>query len=83
MPENATKASAVNRLKKMLNCDYVIAFGDGVNDIEMFKLADEAYAVENAAPELKAFATDVIEGNNQDGVAKWLEAHCLKTAIHG
>lgn len=77
MPWNATKANAVNRLKKMLKCNYVIAFGDGVNDIEMFHLADEAYAVENAAPELKAFATDIIEGNNQDGVAKWLEAHCL------
>ena len=77
MPQNATKASAIKRLKKLLNCDYVIAFADGVNDIEMFRLADEAYAVENAAPELKAIATDVIGGNNQDGVAKWLEQNCL------
>ena len=36
-------------------------------------MADEAYAVENAAPELKAIATDIIEGNDQDGVAKWLK----------
>lgn len=78
MPKHATKASAIERLKKMMNCDYVIAFGDGVNDIEMFELADEAYAVENAAPELKAVATDVIGGNNQDGVAEWLEQMCLK-----
>lgn len=42
------------------------------------ELADEAYAVENAAPELKTAATAVIGGNNQDGVAKWLEQNCLE-----
>lgn len=42
------------------------------------ELADEAYAVEKAAPELKAAATAVIGGNNQDGVAKWLEQNCLE-----
>lgn len=78
MPKHTTKASAVERLKKIMHCDYVIAFGDAVNDIEMFELADEAYAVENAAPELKAAATAVIGGNNQDGVAKWLEQNCLE-----
>lgn len=57
----------------MTDCNYVIAFGDGVNDIEMFELADEAYAIENAAPELKAIVTGIIAGNNEDGVAKWLE----------
>lgn len=50
----------------------VVAFGDGTNDIDMFQLADEAYAVENAVDELKAMATAVIESNNDDGVAKWL-----------
>ena len=38
----------------------------------LFEIADEAYAVENAVDELKAIATGVIEGNNSDGVAKWL-----------
>lgn len=41
----------------------------------MFDMADEAYAVANAVPELKARATAVIGGNNEDGVARWLEAH--------
>ncbi len=77
MPKHTTKASAVERLKKMMNCNYVVAFGDAVNDIEMFELADEAYAVLNAAPELKAVATAVIGSNNQDSVAKWLEENCL------
>jgi len=50
-----------------------VVFGDGKNDIDMFEMADECYAVENAVDELKALATKVIAGNNEDAVAKWLE----------
>ena len=49
-----------------------MAFGDGKNDIDMFEIADESYAVENAVDELKAIATGIIENNDSDGVAKWL-----------
>lgn len=72
MPKEASKANAIGRLKKMLGCEKVVAFGDGLNDVDMFELADEAYAVENAAPELKDKATAVIGGNNEDGVARYL-----------
>ena len=41
----------------------------------MFRISDECYAVENAVEELKKMATAVIESNNNDGVAKWLNAH--------
>ena len=41
----------------------------------MFHMADEAYATKNAIDELKEIATGIIESNNNDGVAKWLEAH--------
>ncbi|MGN0514898.1 MAG: HAD family hydrolase [Lachnospiraceae bacterium] len=75
MPKETSKASAILKLKKMLNCNRVIAFGDGVNDMELFHIADECYAVENAVPELKQIATGVIGGNNEDGVAKWLKQH--------
>ena len=46
-----------------------------INDIPMFEISDECYAVENAVGELKAFATGVIESNEEDGVAKWLLDH--------
>lgn len=72
LPNNATKAKAVHELKKLLNCTKVICFGDGTNDIEMFKYADEAYAVSNAHPELKQHATAIIDSNENDGVARWL-----------
>ena len=50
-----------------------MCFGDGKNDISMFRAADECYAVANAVEELKEIATGVILSNNEDGVAKWLE----------
>ncbi|MDE6293810.1 MAG: HAD family hydrolase [Clostridiales bacterium] len=71
MPKKATKANALLELKQMLNCRLVV-FGDGKNDIDMFKAADECYAVENAVQELKDIATDIIPNNNSDGVAKQL-----------
>ena len=73
MPTGATKASAIRRLKEMTGCNYVVAFGDAVNDLEMFQIADESYAMANAEPELKAIATAVIDSNDNDGVAHWLE----------
>lgn len=76
MPLTSTKANAILKLKKMLGCDKIVAFGDGINDMEMFRLADESYAVQNAAPELKKIATDVIGSNQEDAVARWLANHC-------
>ena len=75
MPPAATKANAVRKLRELLQCDRVIAFGDGKNDIDMFQTADESYAVENADEELKAYASAVIPSNDKDGVAHWLAAH--------
>lgn len=73
MPAGATKAKAILKLKKLWNCDRVVSFGDAVNDIPMFEISDECYAVENAVEELKAIATGVIGSNEEDGVAEWLK----------
>lgn len=73
MPKKASKAEAIKRLKEIWHCDKVVSFGDAVNDIPMFEISDECYAVANAVPELKAYATGVIASNDEDGVAKWLE----------
>ena len=72
MPKDVTKASAVKKLKQITQSDYVVVFGDGINDLEMFGAADECYAMANAEPELKAAATKIIESNDNDGVAHWL-----------
>ena len=75
MPAKASKANAVLKLKEMWGCRRVISFGDAVNDIPMFEVSDECYAVKNAVDELKAAATGVIGSNDEDGVAKWLLGH--------
>lgn len=77
MPKEASKSHAIIQLKTLLGCDRLVVFGDGINDLDMFQIADEAYAVENAAPELKNAATAVIGSNDEDGVAKWLRENCM------
>ena len=75
MPKAASKASAALWLKSSLGCGRLVVFGDGENDVDLFEAADEAYAVANAADVLKAVATGVIGANDEDGVARWLDAH--------
>lgn len=72
MPKKASKSEAIKRLKEIWHCDRVVSFGDAINDIPMFEISDECYAVSNAVPELKAHATGEIASNDEDGVAKWL-----------
>ena len=77
LPKAASKATAIRQVKELYGCDRIIAFGDGLNDLPMFEIADECYAVANAVDELKAIATDVIDSNNNDGVARWLSEHAV------
>ena len=77
MPAKASKKNAIQKLKELWNCDKVVSFGDAINDIPMFEISDECYAVENAVDELKAHATGIIESNDNDGVAKWLLEHAV------
>lgn len=72
MPKSATKANAILQLKRMYECDKIISFGDGKNDIPMFEISDECYAVDNADNQLKSIATGIIDSNNNDGVVRWL-----------
>lgn len=76
-PRDATKANALHELKDMLNCRLVV-FGDGKNDLDMFAVADECYAVENACAALKDIATSVIGPNHGDSVAKQLKKSFYK-----
>ena len=70
----ASKANGIKYLSKYINYDKVICFGDNVNDIPMFELADESYATSNAADEIKKIATDVIGSCEEDGVAEFLKS---------
>ena len=72
MPSKASKANAVRKLKQMWGCTGIVSFGDSVNDIPMFEISDQCYAVSNAVEELKRLATGIIGSNEEDGVARWL-----------
>ncbi len=72
LPSRATKANAVRLLQEKLGADRLVCFGDALNDLPLFEIADEAYAVENAVPELKAAASGILPGNDADGVARWM-----------
>ena len=73
MPLGANKASAALTLRDMLGCGRITAFGDSVNDISLFEIADERCAVANADPRLKALADRIIPANDEDGVARTLK----------
>ncbi|WP_439592962.1 HAD family hydrolase [Microbacterium sp.] len=67
-----SKASAARALADRLGMTRLVAFGDNHNDIPLFEVADEAYAVSNAVPELLRRATAVIGDNDSHAVAEWL-----------
>ena len=72
-PQNCTKAKTILKLKEQLGFNRLVVFGDSLNDISMFKIADESYAVANATDELKAIATGVIGSNEEDSVADFIK----------
>ena len=75
MPRLVNKATAIQKLKNILQCDTVVCFGDDINDLEMFDIADYKYAVANAKEQVKEKATAIIKSNNDDAVANWMKEH--------
>lgn len=65
-----SKADAVMRVKEMTGADRVVVYGDNLNDLPMFAVADEAVAVANARPQVLAAADRIIGPNTEDSVAK-------------
>lgn len=72
----ASKAGGIRYLRENYGFTQIHCFGDNNNDIPMFKESDYCYAVENALPEVKAIATEVIASNNDDGVALKMKELC-------
>lgn len=76
--KHASKAKAVLQLKNLLGATRLVVFGDNLNDLSMFRVADESYAVANAAVEVLEAATEVIDFNSNDGVARWLDRNAAR-----
>ncbi len=74
MSSDVSKGISALKVKELINADEIVAFGDNLNDISIFEVADRSYAVSNAHNELKSIATAVIDSNNDDAVAKFIES---------
>lgn len=64
-----SKAEAVLRLKRQLGAHRLIVYGDHLNDLPMFAVADESVAVANALPQVRDAATRTIGPNTLPSVA--------------
>ncbi len=69
---DATKAMGVQKLRQLTGIERIVCFGDNLNDLPMFEVAQECYAVGNAKEELKRIATGVIGANTEMGVPRFL-----------
>jgi len=80
MHKEATKSKALVVLAGYLgiNKSEIVAFGDDLNDIDMLELAGTSVAMENALEEVKKAADEICPGNEEDGIAIWLEQWVLK-----
>lgn len=74
----ANKADAVTFLRDHGGADELICFGDNLNDLAMFSVADRAYAVANAHPDVRAAATAVIGHHADDAVVGWLAGQTVQ-----
>ncbi len=75
-PAGADKGAGLRWLCAHLAVDAadVLVFGDEINDLAMFEFAGHSVAVANAAPRVRAAATEVTDSNDDDGVAIVIEA---------
>jgi Cof subfamily protein (haloacid dehalogenase superfamily) len=83
MAEEASKETGIKDIAEKYNIDKkdIYCFGDDHNDIGMFEYCGNSVAMGNAIPELKNTATFVTAGNDEDGVAKFIENEILKSAL--
>ncbi len=73
----ATKSRRIQELQETIHAQRLVVFGDGPNDLDMFRLADEAYAPANAREELLCLATQVLGHHDREPVAKFLHQQVL------
>lgn len=78
---NASKGNAVAHLAKVLdvNMEKTMAIGDSGNDVSMFKVVSDSFAMANASDDVKAEAKYITVSNDENGVAQaiyqFIETH--------
>lgn len=79
MPKGANKGAAIIRTLEHAgySLDEVVAFGDGMNDLEMLTVVPNGKIMENANPELikRLPNREIIGHHKEESVAKWIETY--------
>jgi len=80
MNKQATKWNGIQMMLKTcgIAAEDVVYFGDDNDDIEALRNCGTGVAVENAIEAVKEAADVVVESNDEDGVAKWIERNLLE-----
>lgn len=66
--EGVTKATGIQKLMSLYKIDEYIAFGDSLNDMDMFKAADFSVAMGQGNEKLKKMASYVTSSIDDDGI---------------
>ena len=79
IPASGGKGAAIRHILAYFGFDRSesLAFGDGFNDVEMFREVGAGIAMGNGAPELKAVATAVCGHVHDDGIYRF----CLENGL--
>ena len=74
LPAGVNKGRALRTVAARLGIalEETVAFGDGLNDLELLETAGWGVAMENAHPQLKAIADEIAPHHDEDGVARYL-----------
>lgn len=77
--KGVNKGDALIELGEMLGISRseIMAFGDGRNDLEMLKRVGIGVAMANGTKEVREAADYVTESNDEEGVARFIEAYVL------
>ena len=75
MTKGVDKGDAISYIQKYLGVskEETICFGDYPNDLGLFRVSGESYAMANAHPDVKAVSTHFAPSNNEGGVQVILE----------
>jgi 5-amino-6-(5-phospho-D-ribitylamino)uracil phosphatase len=78
--QKASKGNMVEVLAKKMKVPLkkVVVFGDYLNDLDMFRIAGHAVAMENALPNVQSCANEIIGSNAQGAVLQYLESIWLE-----
>lgn len=76
--KNTSNLIAIKHIMNLLNLDKYLYFGDGPNDLDIFKANPYSFLVTNGDPNLKKYAYAICPSCLDDGVAKCLNEIYLK-----